>query len=151
MSKKWRDIRRKSKPECVCTQTIVWQGIELHCHECPCNETPTFKILDQEGNPIMPRETSDTPTRDPVVDMPEKSPKTIFHGNIEMTAFEFPEEWRMYHYPDGSSLKIENVSHLHVKKSGAGHSHRLLTKYGISWYVPSGWIGISSDHEGWTL
>jgi len=50
------------------------------------------------------------------------------------------EKYRIYHWGDGSTVRIENPTHLHVSNSGG---HRLFDEQGVSHYIPSGWIHIS--------
>lgn len=47
------------------------------------------------------------------------------------------EEYRVYVFPDGSSVQITNPVKLNVSKSGG---HRVLDVYNMAHYIPSGWI-----------
>lgn len=47
------------------------------------------------------------------------------------------ELYRVYVFPDGSEVKIENPVGINVSKSGG---HRVLGDNGLSHYIPSGWI-----------
>lgn len=53
------------------------------------------------------------------------------------------EKYRVYEYPDGSSVRLDHPSNLNVSKSGG---HRVLTKDGVSHYIPSGW-----NHLYWVV
>lgn len=46
------------------------------------------------------------------------------------------EEYRIYEYPDGKTIKIKLPVQLNVSKSGG---HRVLDKAGMSHYIPTGW------------
>ncbi len=46
------------------------------------------------------------------------------------------EEWREYHFPDGTVVRIEAPLALNVSKSGG---HRIQTTSGVSEYIPPGW------------
>ena len=53
------------------------------------------------------------------------------------------ENFRTYHYPDGSKFTIERPKALHVKRREDGtDSHRLVDRNGHGWYVKPGWLGI---------
>lgn len=49
------------------------------------------------------------------------------------------EKYRTYVWGDGSTVTINDPTHLHVSDSGG---HRLFDMKGISHYIPSGWIHI---------
>ena len=46
------------------------------------------------------------------------------------------EQYRVYDWLDGKTLKIENPTSLNVSASGG---HRVLDAEGVSHYIPSGW------------
>ncbi len=51
---------------------------------------------------------------------------------------------RTYYYPDGSTFDIpDDIQFIAVRPSGSGHSHRLVTTDGTSYYVAAGFIAIS--------
>lgn len=60
---------------------------------------------------------------------------------INKTDYEFKdistEEYRVYHFPQLESIRINNPTHLHVSASGG---HRILDADGVSHYIPSGWL-----------
>lgn len=47
------------------------------------------------------------------------------------------EEYRIYHFSEYVSVRVNNPTHLHVSESGG---HRLLDSQGLSHYVPPGWV-----------
>lgn len=47
------------------------------------------------------------------------------------------EEFRCYEFLNGSTITIKEPLSLNVSSSGG---HRVLSKDGISHYIPSGWI-----------
>ena len=47
------------------------------------------------------------------------------------------EQWRIYDFPNGCSVRIEEPLWLYVSKSGG---HRLVDKAGMSHYIPKGWL-----------
>ncbi len=52
------------------------------------------------------------------------------------------EEYRIYHYADGSTFKINNPTLLPVRRKPGGDSHRIVDTDGHGWYVAAGWVGI---------
>ena len=50
------------------------------------------------------------------------------------------EEYRIYEWGDGETIKIQKPTHLNVSKSGG---HRIFDDNGISHYIPSGWKHLS--------
>ena len=46
------------------------------------------------------------------------------------------EQYRVYEFPNGSKVRIDNPLQLNVSKSGG---HRVLDSDGVSHYIPSGW------------
>lgn len=50
------------------------------------------------------------------------------------------EESRVYRFPDGSSITINEPIKINVSKSGG---HRVLDKSGTSHYIPKGWNHLS--------
>ena len=53
------------------------------------------------------------------------------------------EQYRVYEYPDGSTVRLDSPTNLNVSKSGG---HRVLTRDGVSHYIPSGW-----NHLWWLV
>lgn len=53
------------------------------------------------------------------------------------------EEFRMYHYKDGSVFYVPEPMILFLKRDENGDSHRIVTKSGLTVYPTRGWIGIS--------
>lgn len=47
------------------------------------------------------------------------------------------EKYRVYEFPGGEQVRIDNPTHLNVSKSGG---HRILDAQGISHYIPPTWI-----------
>ena len=47
------------------------------------------------------------------------------------------EKYRVYRFPDGNHIQIDNPLLLNVSSSGG---HRILDANDISHYIPSGWI-----------
>lgn len=56
----------------------------------------------------------------------------------EWTAI-YSENWRTYMFPNDEELTISHPAWLHVDEKGA---HRILTSFGVSWYIPAGWLAI---------
>ena len=57
------------------------------------------------------------------------------------------EQNRTYTFPNGT-VEIENIISINVSKSG---THRLNSKDGKKYIVPSGWICIEFNAEDWTF
>lgn len=54
------------------------------------------------------------------------------------------EEYRTYHYPDGSMLKVENPTTLYLHRDEEGWTHRILySEFNLVMRPERGWIGIS--------
>lgn len=66
----------------------------------------------------------------------------------ELTMLVPPERSRTYHFPDGKTKTIHNVTHFLARPSG---SHRLKTGLGQLWIIPTGWLAIEIDADDWTL
>lgn len=80
-----------------------------------------------------------------------ETPQLERFGSLDMTKLR-TEHSRTYIYADGGELHIENVTHLHVKRSDEGHSHRLRDANGDMWYVAPGWVAIKFPGlQAWTL
>ena len=47
------------------------------------------------------------------------------------------EKERVYRFPGGEFVMLENPLKLHVSKSGG---HRIMTADGNSHYIPTGWV-----------
>ena len=85
-------------------------------------------------------------------------PPTKRFGRVEMTELNEPNT-RTYVYaptdgfPDGVRLRFHDVTHISVKKSDRGDSHRLRTKAGDFVYVAPGWLAIELGEleKGWSL
>lgn len=65
-----------------------------------------------------------------------------------MTKLDPPERSRTYHFPGREQVTLTDVVALCVRPSG---THRLETADGRKWIVPSGWLAIELDMEGWTF
>ena len=59
-----------------------------------------------------------------------------------------PERKRMYHFPDGKTFTLTDVTHLLARPSG---THRLQTSDGRKWIVAAGWLAIELDVDELTL
>ena len=66
---------------------------------------------------------------------------------VPMTEITPPERSRTYTFPNGT-VQLTGVSALKVRDSG---THRLKTADGKLHIVPSGWLHIEIDADGWTL
>ena len=66
----------------------------------------------------------------------------------EFTPLTPPEKKRTYHFPNGESFSLYNVTHFLARPSG---THRLKTGEGLLHVVPTGWLHIEIDVEDWTL
>ena len=80
--------------------------------------------------------------------MPDVRVETF--GSLEMVRLR-KEQNRIYYWDDGTSFRIDGVTHLHVKKADRGDSHRLRDINGKLWYIRPGWLAIEINAEGWTL
>lgn len=58
------------------------------------------------------------------------------------------EKSRIYYFPEGNELEINNVVAVKVKESG---THRLKTSDGKLWIIPTGWLAIALDTEDFTF
>lgn len=67
---------------------------------------------------------------------------------LEFIELDPPEVSRCYHFPDGCSVKLENVLKIAVSPSG---THRLETADGLKHIVASGWYHIEINTEDWTF
>lgn len=65
-----------------------------------------------------------------------------------MTPIAPAERSRVYSFPGGEQVRLENVTHLAVSPSG---THRLKTDGGHLHIVPTGWLHIEIDADDWTL
>ena len=68
-------------------------------------------------------------------------------GEKEMTTIN--EKTRIYRFPNGEWIEVEDVQELEVSSSGG---HRITTKTGKMYYIPFKWLAIEieSDH-GWEM
>ncbi len=66
---------------------------------------------------------------------------------MAFTELQPPERMRAYHFPE-STLVIQNVCRICIRPSG---THRLETKDGRKWIVPTGWMAIEIDMDAWTF
>lgn len=66
---------------------------------------------------------------------------------MEFTELKNCEKSRTYIFPTGV-LKVESVTSICIRPSG---THRLQTKDGQKWIIPSGWIGIKIEADEWSL
>jgi hypothetical protein len=57
------------------------------------------------------------------------------------------ERSRVYTFPGGETVRLENVTHFLARESG---THRLKTGDGMLHIVRSGWLHIAIDADGWT-
>jgi len=56
------------------------------------------------------------------------------------------EEYRVYHYPDGETLRVEGAVTLILEKRADGDRHRLIVQTPVrkeGWYIRPGWTAIS--------
>jgi hypothetical protein len=53
------------------------------------------------------------------------------------------EEFRTYHFPDGSTYSITFPVKLNIKRKPEGDSHRLIDSDNVSHYVKAGWNAIT--------
>ena len=65
---------------------------------------------------------------------------------VELIALNPIEKVRVYRFPNGASVRLENVTHF---KSTT--THRLKTGDGKLHIVPEGWIHIEIDTETFTV
>jgi hypothetical protein len=68
--------------------------------------------------------------------------------SVEMAEIKPPERSRLYRFPGGEAVRLEQVTHLAV---GASGTHRLRTADGKFHIVPPGWNHIILDIDDWTL
>jgi len=47
------------------------------------------------------------------------------------------EAWRIYTFPSGATVEIQEPQRLHVSDSGG---HRVFDAAGVSHYIPAGWV-----------
>lgn len=66
----------------------------------------------------------------------------------ESKAVKLKEKKRIYTFPQGDKVILENVTELIVRESG---NHRLKTADGNLHIVPAGWIHIEIDDSEWTV
>jgi hypothetical protein len=67
---------------------------------------------------------------------------------VEMSKLSPPERTRIYTFPGGETVKLENVTHFLARDSG---SHRVGTADGLLHIIPAGWLHVEIDADGWTL
>ena len=67
---------------------------------------------------------------------------------IELTPLTVTEKSRTYHFKDGGTFCVRDVTAICVRPSG---THRLETLDGRKWIVPSGWYAIELDVAEWTF
>ena len=67
---------------------------------------------------------------------------------MELPKLEFPEEFRRYAWPDGTSTLIEKVTHVKVSSSG---NHRLQTATGKMYIISPGWRYIEFKASEWSF
>lgn len=58
------------------------------------------------------------------------------------------EKERIYHFPDNSTVVLNNVVELIVRDSG---THRVKTDDNKLHIIPTGWIHIEIDEKEWTV
>lgn len=61
----------------------------------------------------------------------------------DLTFVAINEEYRVYTFSGGSTLRIEQPRWLHVKNKEKGDSHRVIDADGVSHYVHPGWLAVS--------
>lgn len=69
--------------------------------------------------------------------------------SIKMIELNPPEEFRTYHYADGTHIPIKNVTH--IKVSPESGNHRLQTSDGLLYIVTPGWRYIEIKATGFTV
>ena len=58
------------------------------------------------------------------------------------------EMYRIYHYDNGRSIRIDEPKKLHVKRRLDGtDSHRIVDKKGHGWYIAPGWKAIEWENS----
>lgn len=67
---------------------------------------------------------------------------------IELTKLDPQEKTRLYTFPGGEQVKLENVTHFLARDSG---THRLKTADGRLHIVPLGWLHIAIEAEAFTV
>lgn len=69
-------------------------------------------------------------------------PKTVKHSKLNFKDIS-TEAYRVYHYPDGSSFRIDNPRYVAINSSSmGGHAHRVINGKEHSFYVRPGWNAI---------
>lgn len=54
------------------------------------------------------------------------------------------EEYRVYHYPDGSTLKVDAPKTLFLHRDDEGMTHRIIfSEFNLTMRPERGWIAIS--------
>ena len=67
---------------------------------------------------------------------------------IEMTKLDAPEKRRLYTFPNGETIALENVTHFLARESG---THRLQTADGKLHIVPTGWLHVEIEASAFTV
>jgi hypothetical protein len=67
---------------------------------------------------------------------------------IELTALSPAEKSRVYTFPGGETVRLENVTHFLARESG---THRLQTGDGKLHVVPAGWVHIEIEAGKFTV
>lgn len=67
---------------------------------------------------------------------------------LDMKALEKTEVTRTYTFPGGETVVLKSVTHFLARESG---THRLRTGDGKLHIVPTGWLHIEIEAEGFSL
>lgn len=67
---------------------------------------------------------------------------------IELTKLDPQEKARVYTFPRGETVRLENVTHFLARESG---THRLQTADGKLHIIPVGWLHIEIDAGSFTV
>lgn len=52
------------------------------------------------------------------------------------------EQWRVYHYPNGYAVRVDNPVRMHIAENG---DHRILTSDGRAHVIAYGWVHIQNQ------
>ncbi len=77
----------------------------------------------------------------------ENQPKTE-PQTPEMVELNPPEQTRTYHYANGVTFVVKDVTHFASRSSG---THRLKTKDGHLWAIPAGFLAVEIEADRWTV
>lgn len=93
---------------------------------------------ESNSDPLKVATTGKGMTIADAVDYIAGGPVTI-NPNLEFSDLS-DEEYRVYEFPGGCAIRLNEPTHLHVSDSGG---HRVLTADGVSHYIPKGWLHLS--------